>query len=415
MLPSRIPRPSVNSDQQVDYAIVGAGYTGLAVARRLHEIDPQARITVIEATTIGEGSSGRNSGFFSTDVLTRYGAAQSASMSAETSLAQTKLMKEAFAWLRATVVDNSIECGMQQTGAIRSAASDAGEAYVRRVKKVVEARNLPHTVLGREAIRDGTGADYYQYGLWLHNDWVIQPAMLIRGLADTLPESIVLYENSPVRNMHRDRTGWGLLTDGGLICARTVVLANNGYKLGYLKSRMTTIFTYAAITEAVSEDDIGFLGQWPTWGMVPAHRAGTTTRRITRDRLMVRSLHSLTEIPNATVERQLRERFVRRWPGLRHVSFEHVWGGAISFTNNAAPWWGQIEDGLYASTGCNGSGIIKCTMLGRRLAEIIRRIGHPDEVTSAMGVANWMVPDPFRTIGFHIISAMESRKAGLES
>jgi hypothetical protein len=31
-----------------------------------------------------------------------------------------------------------------------------------------------------------------------------------------------------------------------------------------------------------------------------------------------------------------------------------------------------------------------------------------------MGRASWIAPEPFRTIGFHVVSALESRKAGLE-
>jgi glycine/D-amino acid oxidase-like deaminating enzyme len=197
-----------------------------------------------------------------------------------------------------------------------------------------------------------------------------------------------------------------------------VVLANNGFipKLGYLKSRMATIFTYAAVTEAVKEADIGHLGQSPAWGLLPSHRLGTTLRRIGRDRLMVRSLYAHeAEIAPAAAERQLRDRFIRRWPGLGHVGFEFVWGGTTAFTMNGAPWWGKIEDGLYASGGCNGSGIAKGTMLGRRLAELIRGVGDPREVESVMGEASWIAPEPFRSIGFHIISALESRKAGLEA
>ena len=71
MLPARTPRAALNDDITVDYAVAGAGYTGVAAARRLHELDPQARIALIEATTVGEGSSARNSGFTTPDVLPR--------------------------------------------------------------------------------------------------------------------------------------------------------------------------------------------------------------------------------------------------------------------------------------------------------------------------------------------------------
>jgi glycine/D-amino acid oxidase-like deaminating enzyme len=414
MLPARTPQAPLSGDITVDYAVVGAGYTGVAAARRLHELDPQAQIVLLEATTVGEGSSARNSGFTAPDVLPR-----TASMEmAEKARNQTRLFTEAFDWLTGILRDNDISCDMQKVGSIRTAATEAGEASLRKVADVARANDLPHTILNRADIRERIGADYYRYGIYLHDTWLLQPAALIRGLADALPGDVTLHENSPVREMRREGSGWRLITEGGAVRCRTVVLANNGFipRLGFLKSRMATIFTYAAVTEAVKESDIGYLGQSPAWGVLPSHRLGTTLRRIGRDRLMVRSLYAHDqEIAQATAVRELRDRFHRRWPGLQHVDFEFVWGGTTAFTMNGAPWWGKIEDGLYASGGCNGSGIAKGTMLGRKLADLIRGVGTPGEVEAVMGAASWIAPEPFRSIGFQIISALESRKAGLEA
>lgn len=414
MLPARTPRAALSEDVTVDYAVVGAGYTGVAAARRLHELDPQARIVLIEATTVGEGSSARNSGFTTPDVLPR-----TASMEmAEKARNQTRLFTEAFDWLQGIIRDNDIACDMQKVGSIRAAATEEGEATLRKVAEVARANNLQHTILDRAGIRERIGADYYRYGLHMHDTWLLQPAALIRGLVDALPANITLYEQSPVREMRREGSDWRLGTEGGSIRCRTVVLANNGFipRLGYLKSRMATIFTYAAVTEVVKDADIGHLGQSPAWGLLPSHRLGTTLRRIGRDRIMVRSLYAHdAEIAQPTAIRELRDRFQRRWPALRHVDFEYVWGGTTAFTMNGAPWWGKLEDGLYASGGCNGSGLAKGTMLGRRLADLIRGVGDAREVETIMGEASWIAPEPFRSIGFRVISALESRKAGLEA
>ena len=414
MLPPRTPKPALAGDITVDYAVVGAGYTGFGAARRLHELDPQARIAVLEATTVGEGSSARNSGFTASDVLPRVATLEMA----EKARKQTKLFTESFDWLMQIIAENGIDCDMKKVGSIRAAATEAGEASLRNVAEVAQFNKLPHSILDRGAIRERTGADYYRYGIHLHDTWLLQPAALIRGLADALPAAVALYENSPVREMRKDAGGWLLVTNGGTVRCRTLVLANNGFipKFGYLKSRMATIYTYAAVTEAVKEADIGHLGQSPSWGLLPSHRLGTTLRRIGRDRLMVRSLYALeNEVPPATAQRQLRERFERRWPGLRHVGFEYLWGGTTALTMNGSPWWGRLEEGVYASGGCNGSGIAKGTMLGRRLAELIRGVGDTSEVPAVMGEANWIAPEPFRSIGFRVISALESRKAGLEA
>ena len=43
--------------------VVGVGVTGLGAARRLAELDPEARVILLEAYRVGYGASGRNSGF----------------------------------------------------------------------------------------------------------------------------------------------------------------------------------------------------------------------------------------------------------------------------------------------------------------------------------------------------------------
>ena len=414
MLPPRQPRATLSTDTSTDYAVIGAGYTGLAAARRLHELDPQARVMVVEATTVGEGSSARNSGFTGADALPRTATLEGA----EKARRQSALYAEAFDWLVGLIRDHDIRCDLQQVGSIRAAATEAGEASLREVVKVAQANHLAHKVLDRAAIAEQIGTSYYRFGLYLNDTYLLQPAALIRGLADALPDAIMLHENTPVRALHRSGTGWELAIDGGVIRARQVVLANNGFirSFGYLGSRMATIYTYAAVTEALPEADIPHLGQAPAWGLLPSHRLGTTLRRIGRDRVMVRSLYAHeAELPHAQVQEKLRDRFERRWPDLRHVPFEYVWGGTTALTMNGAPWWGQLEEGLYASGGCNGSGIAKGTMLGRRLAELMRGHGNTAEVPEVMGTANWIAPEPFRSIGFNLISAIESRKAGLES
>ena len=54
---------SVLNDEDCDWLIVGAGYTGLSAARKLSELHPQKKIILVDAQLAGEGASGRNSGY----------------------------------------------------------------------------------------------------------------------------------------------------------------------------------------------------------------------------------------------------------------------------------------------------------------------------------------------------------------
>ena len=58
-------RSSLPGNQQVDVAIVGAGYTGLWTAYYLLKRDPTMRIAILEAKAVGFGASGRNGGWCS--------------------------------------------------------------------------------------------------------------------------------------------------------------------------------------------------------------------------------------------------------------------------------------------------------------------------------------------------------------
>ena len=54
------PEPTVlTGDLVVDHVVIGAGYGGLAVARRLAELDPAAEIVLVEADRIGNNAAGR--------------------------------------------------------------------------------------------------------------------------------------------------------------------------------------------------------------------------------------------------------------------------------------------------------------------------------------------------------------------
>ena len=46
-----------------DFVIIGAGFAGLSSARRLRQLQPSAKIVVLEAGQIAQGAAGRNSGF----------------------------------------------------------------------------------------------------------------------------------------------------------------------------------------------------------------------------------------------------------------------------------------------------------------------------------------------------------------
>ena len=60
------PRANIKilqSNEDCEYLIIGAGYTGLSAARKLGQLHPRQKIILVDAQLAGEGASSRNSGF----------------------------------------------------------------------------------------------------------------------------------------------------------------------------------------------------------------------------------------------------------------------------------------------------------------------------------------------------------------
>jgi glycine/D-amino acid oxidase-like deaminating enzyme len=327
-----------------------------------------------------------------------------------------RLIADAMNDLRNLVETHRIDCGLVRAGTYRAAAGDAGVAALRKYRAFLEAAQLPHEVLDRLELRDRLGTRFYREGLYSPHCYLVQPAALIRGLAAALPPAVTLYENSPAVAIERSGNEWTVHTPAASLRAPRVIVANNAFckRLGVGESRIVAMYTYAALTEPVPQSVTDTLGSDMNWGLLPAHRLGSTLRRTVDGRLLIRSLYGYeTEADNNPVGERLRVSLRRRFPQLAQVAFESVWSGATGFTLNGAPLWGEYAPGLYVSAGCNGGGVVKGTLFGRLLAD--RALGRqtPD-IPALFGKASWMPPEPIRRLGFNILSAIECHKGRAE-
>lgn len=410
LLPVRKSAQNTPERQDFDVVVVGAGYTGIAVARRWAGLVPDARIALIDASTVGEGNPGRNSGF-----LLEISLANDVDTSNMARMQECNaLLGEAMQSLRDDVESSGIDCGLQRSGTYRAAAGSEGEASLDRYRRFLDAAGLPVEELERDALAARIGTQFYRRGLYSPHCYLVQPAALVRGLAALLPRNVSLYERQPAQALHRTGNGWRVGIADGHLDAPQVVLANNAFckGLGIGKSRIVAMYTYAALTEPLPAGVPG--GTDSAWGLLPAHRLGSTLRRTADNRLLIRSQYGYErEADNESVARALRTALQRRFPDIPDAPFASVWSGATGFTYNGAPLWGEARPGLFVSAGCNGGGVVKGTLLGRLLAEHANGLDTPD-VHHLFGTASWMPPEPLRAMGFHVIAGIERRRARAE-
>ncbi|MBL1266509.1 MAG: FAD-dependent oxidoreductase [Halomonas sp.] len=411
-LAERQPCPALHGHSKADVVIIGAGYTGFAAASAWQQARPDDCIKILEADQVGEGSPGRNSGFMLEIAL----ANDARPEELERMEKLNALSRQTMALLRERVERFGIDCQLERSGTYRAARSTIGQRALSQYEAFLKAAGLSYQTLNGNQLAERIGTRYYTQGIYSPDCYLVQPAALIVGLADSLEAGIELHEHSPATQIVPDGKKWRVTTPEGEVTAGQVILANNAFSraLGADSSRLTAIYTYAAITDPLPQPERERIAA-TTWGLLPAHRLGCTLRTTADGRLMIRSRYSYErEADNARIEAELKASLEARYPELTPVRFDKVWGGTTGLTYNGAPLWGEIQPGLYVSAGCNGGGIVKGTFLGDALAR--HALGKPvEDIASLFGKASWMPPDPARRLGFYLTSEMERRKAKNET
>ncbi len=419
LLPARAGN-ALAGDMAADVIVVGAGYTGLATARRWAELMPEASVLVVDALTLGEGNPGRNSGF-----LLEVAMAEDAAAAAVARLkACNVLLAGTMAEIARLVAEAELPCELIRRGTYRAAVGDAARKSLAGYRRFLDAAGLPYAALDRAALAGRIGTRFYAEGLYSPDCYLAQPAALIRALAATLPDNVVVREHACVSSLRKEKDGWRLSAAGHELRAPQVILANNAFAktLHGGAGRVVAMFTSAGITEPLTAADLAGLGSDENWGLLPAHRLGATLRRTSDGRLLVRTFHSYEQEEDpADLPDRLRAYLHRRFPDVTLPDFVSVWSGAVGYTQGGGPHWGALDEGLWVSAGCNGGGVVKGTLFGRALAERalaeqgLAKTVELCDIGALFGAARWLPPDPFRRIGYRLAAFWEARAGAADA
>jgi glycine/D-amino acid oxidase-like deaminating enzyme len=373
LLPEPPPARRLVGEVTADWVVVGAGFAGLAAARRLGELQPKARVVLLEAQRVGQGSSGRNSGFV---ISLPYNRDASPQGDIEFDRRVAGLNRFAIAWLEELIGRHAIACDWARTGRYHGIVTPRGDGALAAYRAILERLGEPHEMLEGSALAARLGASHYRAAVHTPDCVLMQPAALVRGLASTLPANVELYEESPIVDV-RHGPPHRLATPAGVISADNVILATNGFTAGWgrLDRHLIPLMTFASLTRPMTEREAATVPGEKNWGLTPACSGGTTMRRTADGRILVRNTMRYaggyaTSPGELRRVRRLHEASLRaRFPSLAQLPFEHSWGGMICLSRNNAPYWGRIAPGVFASAVQNGIGVAKGTYGGRLLAE----------------------------------------------
>lgn len=89
--------------------------------------------------------------------------------------------------------------------------------------------------------------------------------------------------------------------------------------------------------------------------------------------------------------------------------------GVTALTGNGARFFGKASENMYASVGCNGAGVLKGSVYGKLLAEMIMN-QDSQELSDVlnMDAPSWLPPEPIRRMAVLTAIHLQKKKAGAE-
>ncbi|MNQ70416.1 Gamma-glutamylputrescine oxidoreductase [compost metagenome] len=405
------PRPDckrLQGEQRADYAVIGAGYAGLAAARRLAEHLPEARILLVDAQRVGEGASGRNSGF-AIDLPHKFSLEHPDPAHKQRLLG---LNRTAISQLQGLIERYGIACQWSHAGKYQGAVGPRGLAYLEHFEHLLRDLGEPYRWVERAELGGVLGTGHYSRAIFTPGCYLMQPAALVAGLADSLPANVELLEESPIQRLERDgQGGWILHGRNGHICTPQVLLATSIFtqEFGYLRNRLLPVMTFASWTRPLSDAEMAAYGGQLDWGLTPADHAGTTVRMTQDRRLIIRNTYKHVPKYGSSTSDGMREQIrvghrrslLARYPQLAEVPFTHTWGGVYAISRNFTNFFGELEPGVHASACDNGVGAAWGTISGTMLADQV--VGAESQqlrdIRAVTGMPSLNPPEPFLGLG----------------
>ena len=375
MLPPRTPRPPLAGNVTADWIVLGAGYAGLAAARRLAQLHPDLHIALIDAGEAGENASGRNSGF-AIDLPHNVGSSLD---ELDGSHRFMRLARAAISHLDSAVSEHGIECDWSADGKYHAAVSSRGAKEVLRpFVAELEALQEPFEWVEGEELRRRIGSPHFTAAVFTPGGRLMNPAALTRGLADSLPGNVTLFERSPV-TAFENSNGIRLGSPQGQLRAPRMIMAANGFaeQFGFYRRRFLHFVAQASITRRLTDEERAEFGVERPWGLTPANAFAGITMRYTNDhRILIR--HGIDYCPSQRFGAQAqqaaksrhRELFKRRFPTLSRVELEHSWAGFVCLSRNSAPGFGKVADNVWCTVCQNAVGVTKGTVGGMLAADM---------------------------------------------
>jgi len=404
-LPLRTNIKSLQSNEDSEWLIIGAGYTGLSAARKLGQLYPNQKIILVDAQLAGEGASGRNSGYL---VDTTLNDGFTSNKDLDNYKKKTDIYNLGINVVKKFINDYQVDCDWNECGKYFASSKKEDEKILRNFSDTLKKLGFTHNLLSNNELSKRLGTNFYNVALYTKGGVLLHPGKLVRAMIDVLPKNVCLYENSSLLSWSETKDIISCKFKNGRVITKKIIFATNGFlkSLGIKSNYNFPITLTASMTRPLTDDEFKSIGQPKEWGVLPIRPMGATIRMTKDRRILIRNTAEVHN-PFKMSESDLNKRSInqkigikKRFPQLPENIVKSSWSGVVSRTRNSSQIFEKIDNNIFAAGCYNGSGIGVGTLFGEQIAiKATHENSKEIKTIEARRKPTWLPPNPFLNFG----------------
>ena len=404
-LTSRTNIKSLESNEDSEWLIIGAGYTGLSAARKLAQLYPYQKIIIIDAQLAGEGASSRNSGYL---VDTTLNDGFTSNKDLENYKKKTDIYNLGINAVKKFINDYQVDCEWNDCGKYFASSKKEDEKTLINFSETLKKLDFKHNLLSNNELSKRLGTNFYNVALHTKGGVLLHPGKLVRAMIDVLPKNVCLYENSSLLSWGKTKDIISCEFKNGKINTKKIIFATNGFlkSLGIKSNYNFPITLTASMTRPLTEDEFKSIGQPKEWGVLPVRPMGATIRMTKDKRILIRNtaeVHNPFKMSKFDLQKRSINQKIgikKRFPKLPEDIIQSSWSGVVSRTRNSSQIFEKIDNNVFAAGCYNGSGIGVGTLFGEQIAiKATEENSKEIETIEARNKPTWLPPQPFLNLG----------------
>ena len=419
-LNSRSDYKILSKNEECDWLIVGAGYTGLSAARKLSELHPNQKIIIVDAQLAGEGASGRNSGYL-VDTTLNDGFTSNKEISNYKK--KIDIYELGINAVKKFIKEHQVDCDWNEAGKYFASSKKEDKKILINFSNTLSKLGFRYNLFDKQELNKKLGTSFYDVALYTKGGILLHPGKLVRAMIDSLSNNVELYEKSQLLKWEKNSDTIYCTFEDNNIITKKIIFCTNGFlkSLGIKKDYNFPITLTASMTRPLSDNEFKSIGEPKEWGVLPVRPMGATIRMTKDRRILIRNTAEIYN-PFKMSNHELKKRSInqnigikKRFPSLAEDIIHSTWSGIVSRTRNSSQIFNKIDKNIFAAGSYNGSGIGVGTLFGEQIA-----LKASNESTNEINIIEkknkptWLPPQPFLNIGIKTRLVYERFKAKSE-